>query len=160
MLRLEKVNGHNVWDILDLKVSEEQRRFVADNSESIVEAYVATAANGHAFPFGVYENETPVGFLMIGFGVDDDWEDAPLVATDNYNIWRLMIDQRYQNRGYGRAAVELALNFIKTFPCGPAEYCWLSYEPENSVARRLYSSFGFAETGDMDQNEVIAALKL
>ena len=160
MLRLEKVNGHNVWDILELKVSEEQRCFVADNSESIVEAYVAIAANGYAFPFGIYENETPVGFLMIGFGTDDDWEDAPPVAANNYNLWRLMIDQQYQGRGYGREAVGLALDFIRTFPCGLAEYCWLSYEPENHVARRLYRSFGFVETGDTDQGEIIAVLKL
>ena len=40
------------------------------------------------------------------------------------------------------------------------EYCWLSYEPENEVARKLYHSFSFTETGDMDGNEIIAILKL
>lgn len=54
----------------------------------------------------------------------------------------------------------LALEFIKTFPCGKAEYCWLSYEPENEVARRLYCSFGFSETGEIDGEELIAKLEL
>ena len=54
----------------------------------------------------------------------------------------------------------MALDFVKTFPCGKAEYCWLSYEPENQVARKLYSSFGFVETGDTDGEELIAVLKL
>ena len=54
----------------------------------------------------------------------------------------------------------VTLDFVKTFPCGKAECCWLSYEPENQVARKLYSSFGFVETGDMDGEELIAALKL
>lgn len=49
-----------------------------------------------------------------------------------------MIDESHQKKGYGREAIRLALEFIKTFPCGKAEYCWLSYEPENEVARRLY----------------------
>ena len=160
MLKLEKINGHNVWDVLKLKVSEHQRSFVADNNDSVIEAYVAISANGYAFPFGIYNDEIPVGFLMIGFGTDDDWTDAPPVAEGNYNLWRLMIDERYQNKGYGREAVKLALEFVRTFPCGPAEYCWLSYEPENSVARRLYGSFGFVETGDTDKNEIIAVLKL
>ena len=71
-----------------------------------------------------------------------------------------MIDKAYQNNGFGKDAVKLALDFVKTFPCGKAEYCWLSYEPENKVARKLYSSFGFVETGDMDGEELIAALKL
>ena len=71
-----------------------------------------------------------------------------------------MIDKDYQNRGFARKAVQLALDYIKTFPCGEAEYCWLSYEPENKAARQLYRSFGFEETGDMDGEEVIAVLKL
>lgn len=57
-------------------------------------------------------------------------------------------------------AVRLALDFINTLPCGSAEYCWLSYEPENEIARKLYESFGFTETGEMDGEELIAILKL
>ena len=160
MLRLEKVNGKNVWDILKLTVKENQKNFVADNDISIIEAYTAITANGHAFPFGIYENETPVGFLMIGFDIDDYWDDAPSIAKGNYNLWRLMIDKAYQRRGFGREAVQLALDFIKSFPCGKAEYCWLSYEPENEAARRLYRSFGFSETGEVDGEELIAVLRL
>ena len=160
MLRLEKVTGKNVWSILKLRVSEDQESFVAPNDISIIEAYTAITGNGYAFPFGIYEGETPVGFLMIGFDADDCWEDAPSIARGNYNLWRLMIDKNYQNKGYGKEAVRLALEFIKTFPCGKADFCWLSYEPENEIASRLYHSFGFVETGEMDGDEIIAMLKL
>ena len=160
MLRLEKVNGKNVWDILKLTIEEDQKNFVANNDISIIEAYTAIIGNGYAFPFGIYENETPVGFLMIGFDIDDYWDDAPSIAKGNYNLWRLMIDKAYQRRGYGKEAVQLALDFIKSFPCGKAEYCWLSYEPENEAARQLYRSFGFSETGDTDGEELIAVLRL
>lgn len=160
MLRLEKINGKNVWDILKLRVAENQKHFVSSNDRSIIEAYTTIAGNGYAFPFGIYDDDVPVGFLMIGFGTDDYWDDAPPVATDNYNLWRLMIDEQYQNKGYGREAVKLALEFIKSLLCGKAEYCWLSYEPENDIARNLYHSFGFVETGEMDCNEIIAVLKL
>lgn len=160
MLHLEKVNGKNVWEILNLTVLESQKNFVAPNDVSIIEAYTAIAGNGHAFPFGIYEESTPVGFLMIGFDVDDDWTDPPEIAKGNYNLWRLMIDKAYQDKGFGREAVQLALDFIKTLPCGEAEYCWLSFDPENETARRLYRSFGFEETGDMDGEERIAIRKL
>lgn len=160
MLRLEKVTGKNVWSILKLSVSQEQESFVAPNDVSIIEAYTAITGNGYAFPFGIYEGETPVGFMMIGFDADDCWEDAPSIARGNYNLWRLMIDKNYQNKGYGKEAVRLALEFIKTFPCGKADFCWLSYEPENEIASRLYHSFGFVETGEMDGDEIIAVLKL
>ena len=160
MIRLEKITGKNIRDLLKLNVSEDQKGFVAANDTSIIEAYIAITGNGYAFPFGIYDSEKPVGFLMIGYDVDDYWTDAPEIAKGNYNLWRLMIDKRYQKRGYGREAIKLALNYIRTWPCGKAEYCWLSYEPDNDVARQLYRSHGFEETGEMDGDEIVAVLKL
>lgn len=160
MVRIEKVNGKNVWEILGLRVREDQKSFVAANETSIIEAYTTITAGGYAFPFGIYDGDLPVGFLMVGYGTDEYWENPPKIAEKNYNLWRFMIDQRFQHRGYGREAMKLALDFIRTRPCGDAEHCWLSYEPENSVARELYRSFGFRETGETDGEEVIAALKL
>ena len=58
MLHLEKVNGNNVWDILKLAVSESQKNFVATNEISIIEAYTAITGNGHAFPVGIYGEDS------------------------------------------------------------------------------------------------------
>ena len=160
MIRLEAVNGKNVWELLKLSIEDSQREFVASNEVSIIEAYTAITAHGYAYPFGIYDGDIPVGFLMIGFDKDDYWENAPKIANDNYNMQRLMIDKKYQGKGYGKEALKLAIEFIKTLPCGPAEYCWLSYESENEIAKNLYKSFGFVETEDMDENEIIAIMKL
>lgn len=75
-----------------MHVSESQKEFVATNDISIVEAYTAITANGFAFPFGIYDGEIPVGFIMIGYDIDDYWDNAPDIARGNYNLWRLMID--------------------------------------------------------------------
>lgn len=164
MLHLEKLNAKNVWDIVDLKVADSQEDFVASNEVSIIEAYTAIGTGCTAFPFGIFDDETPVGFLMIGFNeaVFDAFytDEIPEVLKDNYSLWRLMIDEKYQKKGYGKEAVRLALEFIKTWPCGKAEYCVLSYETENEIARKMYHSLGFVETGDMEDNEIIAVLKL
>ena len=82
----------------------------------LIEAYIAITSHGHVFPFGIYEDNKAVVFLMIEFGTDDDWKDALEIAVGNYCLWRLMIDEIYQNMGYGRKAVQLALEFIHTFP--------------------------------------------
>lgn len=160
MVHLRKVTHGNVRELLRLEVEEYQKTFVASNNASIIEAYLALANGGHAFPFGIYDDETPVGFLMIGFGTDDDWEDAPSIARSNYNIWRLMIDKHYQHRGYGREALKLALGFVRSLPCGSADYCYLSYEPDNVAAKALYESFGFRETGETDEDELVMALEM
>ena len=164
MIRLEKIDALNVWDVVELKVRKEQKYFVASNSDSILQAYTAQGTGCHAFPFAIYHDKKPVGFLMIGFNeaalYDKYGEEPPKAVRGNYSLWRLMIDRKYQGRGYGREAIRLALEFIRTWPCGKAEYCELSYEPENTVGRELYHSFGFTENGEMDGDEIVAVLKL
>ena len=160
MIHLVKVDAGNFNEIIRLRVSEEQKSFVAANDLSLIEAYCCLSSGGHVFPFGIYDEETPVGFVMIGYGVEEGYDDAPQEAYDNYSIWRFMIDARYQHKGYGKEALQKALQFIRTFPCGEAELCWLSYEPANTAAQKLYKSFGYEETGNWDGDEKIAVLKL
>lgn len=74
-------------------MSKEQEPFVAPNGLSLIEAYIAITGNGHAFPFGVFEDEVPVGFVMVGYDVDESFENPPQIAYGNYSIWRLMIDE-------------------------------------------------------------------
>lgn len=158
-LHLRRVDGSNLWELLDLNVTKEQEEadFVASNNVSILEAYACLVEGKHALPFGIYDGETPVGFLMLGY---DSQEGDPGIAAGNYCLWRLMVDARWQRRGYGRRSVELALDYIRTFPCGPAELCWLSYVPGNDAARELYRSLGFRETGELVDEELIAVLPL
>ena len=163
-VRLVKVDKDNFEELIDLEPFESQYNFVADNSYSIAEAYANAVSGRYAQPFGVYDGETPVGFVMIGYDIadeEDDYEKYPLIR-DNYLIWRFMIDKKFQGKGHGKEAMRLALEFIRTFPCGEAEYCWLSYEPENEVARQLYRSFGFVEAEEMPKgwDEIPAVLKL
>ena len=163
-VRLVKVDTKNFDALIDLKPFESQENFVAPNIYSLAEACANTAEGRYAQPFGIYDGETPVGFLMIGFDIADDDADRQKYPflNNNYLIWRFMIDRNHQNKGYGKAAMQLALDFIRTWPCGEAEYCWLSYEPENETARKLYRSFGFMEAEKMPEgwDEIPAVLKL
>ena len=138
MLELKKINRNNIGELLKLEVFDNQKSFVATNNSSIIEAYIAITENNHVFTFGVYNDDTPIGFLMIGFDVNSDEEGAPKIAKGNY----------------------LALEFVNTFPCGTAKYCWLSYESENDIARQLYKSVGFEETDEKDGEEIVAILKI
>ena len=163
-IRLEKIDAKNVWDVIELRTKREQKGFVADNDVSIVQAYTAQGTGCTAFPFAVFNGKRPVGFVMVGYNEAALYEfydeEPPASLKHNYSIWRLMIDRRYQGRGYGRQALRLALEFVRTLPCGKAELCEISYEPENEVARTLYASLGFEENGEMDGDEVVAVLKL
>ncbi len=53
-----------------------------------------------------------------------------------------------------------AIELIRTFPYGKASVVFLSYEPENVVAKALYASFDFVETGKIEYGELVAKLCL
>lgn len=160
-IHLEKLTWDTVDDVLKLRVAKEQKGYVAPNSDSMIDAYFAMTEEGkNVYTFGIYNGKKAVGFLMISYNCV--WRDNLEFAKNSYYIWRFMIDRRYQNNGYGREALRLAVDFIRTFPCGEADCCWLSYEPENEVARKLYISEGFVEKPELcrEDEEIPAVLKL
>ena len=57
--------------IKHLHVFPSQQSFVASNRQSIIDAYICGISGGHVQPFGIFDGETPVGFLMIGFDIAD-----------------------------------------------------------------------------------------
>ncbi|RCW40090.1 GNAT family N-acetyltransferase [Paenibacillus prosopidis] len=158
MITLRKITLENRRAIFNLEVSEDQRRFVASNLSSVASCYILATNGGHPFPFAIYADEQPVGFVMLAYGITG--YEEPSIADDNYCIMRLMIDKQYQNRGYGREAMKKILEFIRTFPAGPAHYCWIPYKPDNVAAKKLYENFGFRDNGEIFNNESITVLRL
>ena len=161
MVHLEELNKYNVWDVIELTVKKEQESFIAGNEWSLVHAYVGNKTEGAVYPFGIFDDDKAVGFLMIAYDYGEvcNDPDAPEISKNNYFLWRLMIGQEEQGKGYGKKAVELALEFVKTFPHGKADYCWLCYDKNNEVARKLYLSMGFQEIGEQD-DDINAVMKL
>lgn len=85
MIQFCKIDS-NIWKVIELSVNDEQKCFVATNTESILEAYVTITSGNVALPFAIYNDETLVGFVMFGYGSIGD--DEPSVAESNYTIWR------------------------------------------------------------------------
>lgn len=141
---LRVVNDDNVQPVIDLAVSDAQQAFVAPNVISLAQAFATTRVWVRA----VYADETPVGFVMVS---DDD-------EKPRYYLWRFMIDQRYQDLGFGRKAMGLVHEYVRTRPGGTTIY--LSYVPSNGGPEHFYKSIGYVDTGKVHGGEVEAALSL
>ncbi len=158
MITLRKITLENRRAIFNLEVAEDQQRFVASNLSSVASCYVLSTNGGTPIPLAIYADEQPVGFVMITYGITG--YEIPSIAHDAYCILRLMIDREHQGRGYGREAMTKILELIRTFPAGPATYCWIQYEADNLPAKKLYESFGFRDNGEICDNEPVTVLKL
>ena len=142
MLEFREIERHNFRDILKLSTTESQKFFVATNAYSLSQAY----AQPECVPLALYEGDTPVGFTMYGLDVEDT----------EYWIYRLMIDQRHQSKGYGRQALAMVLERIRQDKAHHRVY--LSCNPDNAWGRALYESVGFRPDGRMVHGEIVHQL--
>lgn len=159
MIQLKEITNANIWKVCMLEPFEEQKDFVAENIQSLAEAYATRNEGNNALPLAVYSDGALIGFVMIGKGTVGNEEESNLIK-ENYSIWRLMIDKKYQRKGLGKQTLDAAFDLIRTFPFGEAKKVWLSYEPENTRARDIYRKYGFLENGEMCGNEIVAVYTL
>jgi diamine N-acetyltransferase len=159
LVTLKEITNKNIWKVCALEPFEEQKDFVAENIQSLAEAYATRNEGNNALPLAVCSGEDLIGFVMIGKGTVGNEEESDLIK-ENYSLWRLMIDKKYQGQGLGRQTIDAAMALIRTFPFGEAEKVWLSYEPENVRARDIYREYGFVENGEMCGNEIVAVYEL
>lgn len=152
MPEIRPVTIKNWQALIDLKVREDQKHFVASNLYSIAQAHFGDEYEGHwdLFPFGIYEGDEPVGFLMYAFNFNHPREQA--------YIQRLMVDEKFQGKGFGKFGMQKMIEIFRADV--RIKHVAISYEPENEVARKLYASFGFVETGEIVEGETMALLKL
>jgi diamine N-acetyltransferase len=143
---LREITSESLRPILRLKVFPEQEKYVASNAVSIAQAYFH---RDNAWFRAIYADETPVGFLML--------DDRPDEAS--YFLWRFMIDARYQKFGYGKRALELLINHVRTRP--NAKELGVSCVPEGEGSPcPFYEKMGFVYTGEDDEGELVMKLKL
>ncbi|MBD7908247.1 GNAT family N-acetyltransferase [Sporosarcina gallistercoris] len=131
MMHLAPITKDNWIEAISLRVHEDQECFVAPNAVSLaqlnfLEGFLAQ---------GIYHEDEMIGFTL--YGIDEEDND--------YWIYRMMIDQKHQGNGYGKQAVQLVINDIRSRKESSQQTISLSYEPENQIARHLYEKLGFRE---------------
>ncbi|GIF45522.1 diamine N-acetyltransferase [Asanoa ferruginea] len=135
---LRPVDADNWRAVAALTVTEVQRAWVAEPAYYLALCHYSPVGWR---PLAVTDADgTVVGFLM--WAVDPEDGAAWLGG--------ITIDATQQGKGFGRAAVSAALTELD------APSFALSYQPDNTAARALYASLGFVETGELEDDEVVA----
>jgi diamine N-acetyltransferase len=151
-ITLREITPANRSEIESLAVLPEQEMFVAGVTRSLAEAVETPGA----CPWyrAVYADETPVGFVMISDNIPADRPEY----LGPYFLWRLLIDARWQRCGYGRAALDLIVEFLRSRP--GADTLFTSYAPGEGSPLEFYLGYGFVLTGEVFDDEPVLALTL
>ena len=146
-VHLKQIDEENFLDAFHLKLAAGQEEFVSHPIRSLAQAYVYYK---QCTPFGIYDGDRMVGYVMVIYDYD----------IPEYDIWHMMIDEKEQGKGYGKAALREVMEYIRKKPFGDSDRVALTCNQSNPVALRLYQEAGFEPTGTSYDDEVELAIRL
>ncbi|MGE3074775.1 MAG: GNAT family N-acetyltransferase [Dehalococcoidia bacterium] len=148
-VRLQRLDSSQSYLLQGISVSTEQQALVStpDLEQFLAEAHLHPTYQ----PFGIYDGDDLVGLVSVGAEPGE-----PLVRR----ISLLVIDQKFQRRGFGRAAMN-AVIATESQGALPGSTLTLGVHSANRPAQRLYSAVGFA-IGNVSNasDELVATLHL
>ncbi|WDV47967.1 GNAT family N-acetyltransferase [Clostridiaceae bacterium M8S5] len=152
-IQLVNITKENRREIIELKVKKSQQKFIETIENCLDEE--ATPPEGITWKSkGIGINNTIIGYAMYGI-----WQDKTNRYDDETWIDRMLIDEKYQGKGYGKEAFKKLIEIVEK------EYStdkiYLSVYKENLKAIGLYQQLGFSFNNKTDSNgELIMELKL
>jgi diamine N-acetyltransferase len=141
---------------LRLRTAPGQEQFVASVKQSLSDALEHPEACARYW--GVYDGDEIVGFAMISDNVPQATLDADPTLVGPYFLWRLLIDERHQRRGYGTATLDAVAAYVRSRPNGGA--LLTSAGQGEGSPQPFYERYGFVPTGDIVEDEVVLRLDL
>jgi len=141
---LRDITRENWRECAGMRVEFSQLHFVGHNLSSLAQSKYEP----ECVPLAIYNDEQMVGFVMYRP------EDHGLAKI--WFIQRLMIGEFHQKKGYGRAAMNILIDRLRSQPGYNA--ILVSVVPQNTVAQKLYKDLGFKDTGEIEKGELVYRL--
>jgi len=146
-VRFVPTTRDNWQEAMQLQVQEEQSPFVASVVVSLAKVHIRPDGEQYQYaPYNLYNAEDRlIGFMMTAVDITTTW---------SYWLTGFIIDAKEQGKGYGKAALQAAIDHIRAqYPqCVRVN---LTAHADNTRARGLYEKFGFRATGEVYDGEVV-----
>ena len=133
-----------------------QERFVSSVEESFRDAVVDARARPRFWTINA--GDEVVGFVMISDGIPAEELAAGADLVGPYYLWRLLIDERHQRRGYGTAALDAIVAYLRDRP--GADVLYTSVGQGEGSPQPFYERYGFVATGRIVEDELVLRLDL
>ncbi|HEL1639822.1 TPA: GNAT family N-acetyltransferase [Streptococcus suis] len=138
MIRLELVDETSFDAVTELTVSQQEERRVASNLYSLAQAWLYRDT-GQLEPLAIWTGTQVVGFVLLA------------KEGQSWLIWRLMIGQEFQERGYGKEALRHLIRAAQADK--NCQTLIVHYVIGNHKMRSILTSLGFRTAG-MDGYEI------
>lgn len=140
---LKPVAAENWKACIALELAPDQLGFVPSNLYSIAESQFYAGTLSRA----IYNSDDQlIGYTLWGRDI----------FTTQWKVFRIMIDQSHQHKGYGKAAMQMIIEQIGEEPDGDSVL--ICYQNKNKAARELYKKLGFIEQEVDSEGKVTALL--
>lgn len=143
-IRLEDITQENFSECISLEVNEGEKNYVSSNVKSIAESKIWP----FWIPKAIYSEITMVGFLMYA----KDYEDGKL------DICRLMIDKKYQGKGFGKKALKVMENISRNDK--GINRIVVHVVNENIKAKSIYLKYGFVDKKIIEYGQDVFELNI
>ena len=150
-VELVEVTTDNLRATMRLVTHKSQEQFVAPVTQSLCEALVPPVENGVTLdPWyrAVVADGELAGFVMLARsqpGAAEPW------------LWRLLVDRMHQRRGIGSRTIDLVVDQCRA---RGDDTLLTSWRLGRGSPEPMYLARGFVPTGEIDDGEVIARLRL
>jgi diamine N-acetyltransferase len=131
--------------VLALRRAPGQERFLGSMESHFEDAEDEPEAMPRMW--SVHDGDQLVGFVMIS----DNIEDLSAGLVGPYYLWRLLIDEAFQGRGYGAATIDAVVEYLRTRP--NADVLWTSCGKGEGGPLPFYLRYGFELVGDVQFEE-------
>jgi GNAT superfamily N-acetyltransferase len=150
---LRELTDANREDVVALRVAPDQEKFIGSVADSLEEATEYPQAN--PWYRAVYAGDEPIGFVMLSW----DCVPQPPDIIGPWFLWKLLIDERQQGRGYGREVVRMVADLVRK---GGGEELLTSHVADGEGhPGPFYARLGFVPTGELDPTgEIVLRLDL
>jgi diamine N-acetyltransferase len=140
---------------LELRVAPGQEHFVS----SVEESFAVADRHPEALArfWAVYDGDQIVGFTMISDGISPEVLAADPTLVGPYFLWRLLIDERFQRRGYGTATLDALVDYVGS---RGATELWTSYTAGGGSPGPFYERYGFVPTERFVEGERVLRLDI
>jgi diamine N-acetyltransferase len=141
--------------VMELRRGPGQDAYLNSMVEIFEEADEEQRAIPHPWAIHDAKSGALVGFAMISDNIPQPMDDD-LVGP--YFLWKLLIDELSQRRGYGAATIDAIVDYLATRP--GADVLYTSCADGPGSPRGFYLRYGFIDTGRNMWGEHVLALDL